>query len=373
MTPTATSKKPAVCLVSISLGTGGSDRSCAHLSQLLAAEGFEVHVAVLNDDIKFEYAGSLLNLGAYKKGNDSLLKRYRRMRILKAYLKNHQISFVIDHRAKNHFYREWFYKKFVYRSVQTIYVVHSHFLETYFGKTPDRFKALYQTNWATVTVSEAIKERLSETLQLRNLQCIPNAVNPHWKVAAKEPATIDNAPYILAYGRMHDAVKDYQFLIESYAASQLHKDGISLVLMGDGPSVPQLQLEVAKQQLKDWIQFLPAMPNPFPIVQRALCVTLTSRYEGFPMVLLEALSLGVPAVSLDIPSGPSEIMEHQKNGLLIPKREVSLFAEALRQVALNASLRNALQKNAAPSLARYAPENVAATWTKLLLHGPNSA
>ena len=78
MTLSATSKKPAVCLVAISLGTGGSDRSCAQLSQMLTAEGFEVHIAVLNDNVKFDYSGSLLNLGALKKGKDTLLKRFQR-------------------------------------------------------------------------------------------------------------------------------------------------------------------------------------------------------------------------------------------------------------------------------------------------------
>ena len=114
MTLSATSKKPAVCLVAISLGTGGSDRSCAQLSQMLTAEGFEVHIAVLNDNVKFDYSGSLLNLGALKKGKDTLLKRFQRMRVLKRYLKKHNIAHVIDHRAKNQFYREWFYKKFIY-------------------------------------------------------------------------------------------------------------------------------------------------------------------------------------------------------------------------------------------------------------------
>ncbi|MAT90862.1 MAG: hypothetical protein CMC35_09215 [Flavobacteriaceae bacterium] len=371
MTLSATSKKPAVCLVAISLGTGGSDRSCAQLSQMLTAEGFEVHIAVLNDNVKFDYSGSLLNLGALKKGKDTLLKRFQRMRVLKRYLKKHNIAHVIDHRAKNQFYREWFYKKFIYHGVKTIYVVHSHLLETYFGKTPDRFRALYQTNAATVTVSEAIKKTLQAKLQLRNLVCIPNAANPAWKALAKQTENPIATPYILSYGRMNDAVKDYRFLLESYAASKLYDEGIQLVLMGEGPSLPQLKQWVQTNGLEDAVQFIPPTTNPFPYVNDAICVTLTSRYEGFPMVLLEALSLEVPVVSLDIPSGPSEIIEHQKNGLLIQKREVSLFAEALRTVALDKELRLRFQRNAAASMARYAPAPIAAAWKKLLLHGPN--
>ncbi len=265
----------------------------------------------------------------------------------------------------------WFYKKFIYHGVKTIYVVHSHLLETYFGKTPDRFRALYQTNAATVTVSEAIKKTLQAKLQLRNLVCIPNAANPAWKALAKQTENPIATPYILSYGRMNDAVKDYRFLLESYAASKLYDEGIQLVLMGEGPSLPQLKQWVQTNGLEDAVQFIPPTTNPFPYVNDAICVTLTSRYEGFPMVLLEALSLEVPVVSLDIPSGPSEIIEHQKNGLLIQKREVSLFAEALRTVALDKELRLRFQRNAAASMARYAPAPIAAAWKKLLLHGPN--
>jgi glycosyltransferase involved in cell wall biosynthesis len=65
--------------------------------------------------------------------------------------------------------------------------------------------------------------------------------------------------------------------------------------------------------LMDYVEFLPHTHNPFQIVANAYFVVLTSRYEGFPMVLVEALSLGTPVVSVNCETGPIEIISNEEN------------------------------------------------------------
>ena len=78
MTQEPPGRKFKICLISISLAEGGAERSCAMLSRMLADSGHQVHLAVLNNHIDFEYSGSLFKVGADKKQGENALQRYRR-------------------------------------------------------------------------------------------------------------------------------------------------------------------------------------------------------------------------------------------------------------------------------------------------------
>jgi glycosyltransferase involved in cell wall biosynthesis len=355
-----------VCLVAISLGKGGADRSCALLSRMLHDQGFDVHIAILNDQIEFPYSGKLLNLGKLKSDKDSLLKRFLRLRKLKQYLKKEGITHVIDHRAKNNYKREVFYKNYVYKGIKTIYVVHSFKLETYFGSDPKEFKELYAGNFKNVAVSEGIKTRLQNELGLSNLVKIYNPIDSDWVEKAKEKVALPNKKYILSYGRIDDDVKDLSFLIRSYHESQLWKQQIKLVMMGEGKDEQKLKNLAEEFSLAEHIDLLPFTSNPFPFIANAHVVALTSKWEGFPMALVESLSLGIPVVSLDINSGPSEIIIHKKNGLLISEREPTVFASALRKIFNDEILYAECKTNAAASVSKFSKEIITETWTKLL-------
>jgi len=358
--------KIKVCLVAISLGKGGADRSCALLSEMLSEQGFEVHLAILNDTVVFNYNAKLFNLGKFKKGQDSFLKRFFRIKKLKRYLQKEGITHVIDHRPKNNYKRELFYKNYVYKGLQTIYVVHSFKTETYFGEQPVKMKEVYEGNLRTVTVSEAIKNKLATELSLFNTQCIYNPFDSAWKAKSEEEIFPIKQPFILSYGRIDDDVKDFSFLIRSYHHSELWKEGMRLVIMGEGKDKNKLKTLTEELTLIDYIDFLPFAANPFPYIAQAHVVALTSNWEGFPMVLVESLSLGIPVVSLDINSGPSEIIQHRKNGLLVAEREYPTFAGALRELFENPSLYATCKENAQASVSQFSKEVIAEAWTKLL-------
>ena len=365
----AVEKKFKICLVSISLAKGGLERSCAMLSQMLEAHGHEVHLVILNDEIDYPFSGKLLNLGKLKTENDTMVKRMLRFRKLRNYLKTEKFDVIIDHRPKNNFQRELFYSKYIYRELNKIYVVHSSKKTEYLTENPSAFSKIYKNNLINVAVSKHIETEILRKEGIENTITIHNAFNPEWENDGTElPEILQNKKYILSYGRLDDSIKDFSFLMAAFSQSKVWENNFHLVILGDGSDSQMLQKLAASKPCAKQILFLPFIKNPFKIIKNARCVTLTSKYEGFPMVLVESLSMGTPVVSLDIVSGPSEIVQHQKNGLLITERSLPLFAEALQNVCLDEALYETLKLHTKPSVEKFSMQNISEKWNQTLQH-----
>ena len=367
MTKPPKSAKIKVCLVATSLGRGGAERSCAMLSQMLDSLDFEVHIVILQDKVDQDYAGELLNLGKGKKVRDSLASRLLRIRKLKNYLNRNKIDFVIDHRPKNDSKKEAFYDRYVYKGIRRIYVVHSANKATYFSENEDRMTAIYAKNYATVAVSEYIEKALLNTAGIHNTTTIYNAFDASWtREIGSPPELLNEKKYLLWYGRIVDEIKDLRFLIDAYLSSEIWKTDFSLVIMGAGPDLEELKRYSAESKAAQDIIFLPHTDDPFPVISNARATLLTSRYEGFPMVLVESLSVGTPVVSLDIASGPSEIVVDGENGLLIAERSLPLFSEAIQRICKDDLLYERLSNTAKASVRQFSSDVIAVKWKKLL-------
>lgn len=353
-----------ICLVSISLAKGGAERSVAMCSQMLAAQGHDVHIAVLNDDVDYPFEGTLFNMGLIKDASGKKKSRLKRFIKLRKYLKNENFDIVIDHRPKNQYYRELFYAHYVYRSLKKCYVIHSSNIPEYFTHKTSAFVKVYNKNVRTVSVSDFITNEIAAKNGVNNGVTIHNAFNPKWADSEVKPEV--SGIYILSYGRLEETIKDFKFLMQSYEASLVWQENVSLVIMGNGPDETELKTYAQSLTCAASIKFLPFQNVPFAIVKGALCVTLTSKYEGFPMVLVESLAMGTPVVSLDIISGPSEIIKHRENGLLIKDRDVSKFGDALRLIVKDEALYLKLKQHTIPSVESFSMENIGAKWNKLL-------
>jgi glycosyltransferase involved in cell wall biosynthesis len=134
-------------------------------------------------------------------------------------------------------------------------------------------------------------------------------------------------PVILAVGRLKPQ-KDFSTLIQAFARVR-HTRPSRLLILGEGPERDALKTMVRELGLEEDVSLPGYVENPLAYMSRASLFVLSSRWEGLPTVLIEALYCGVPVISTDCPSGPREILADGQHGSLIPVQDVSALAEAI--------------------------------------------
>jgi glycosyltransferase involved in cell wall biosynthesis len=134
-------------------------------------------------------------------------------------------------------------------------------------------------------------------------------------------------PVLLAVGRLSPQ-KDFPTLIRAFSRVR-REHPARLLILGEGNERANLEGLVAELGLGDVVGLPGWVPNPYPYMVRAAAFVLSSRWEGLPSVLIEALYCGVPVIATDCPSGPVEILEGGKHGVLLPVGDVDALAQAI--------------------------------------------
>jgi glycosyltransferase involved in cell wall biosynthesis len=122
--------------------------------------------------------------------------------------------------------------------------------------------------------------------------------------------------------------KDFATLLRAFALV-LKRRPVRLLLLGDGPERKRLESLAAELGISAVVDFYGFVANPFPFIARSDLFVLSSAWEGFGNVLVEAMALGVPVVSTDCPSGPREILHDGTLGPLVAVADHTALAEAI--------------------------------------------
>lgn len=191
---------------------------------------------------------------------------------------------------------------------------------------------------------------------------IPNPVTPPPGTAPE--LVLPDRCWLVGVGRL-DPQKRFDVLIRAFAALAPRHPEWSLLLLGEGPERRGLEALVRGLDLADRVWLPGTVREIGPVLRQCRLFALTSRYEGFPNALCEAMACGLPAVSFDCPTGPAEIIRHGVDGLLVPDGDTAALEGALERLLGSEEERRRLAAHAPDVVARFDAGQVLAAWERL--------
>ena len=206
---------------------------------------------------------------------------------------------------------------------------------------------LYPSACRIVAITEGVKDDLAESFGLRreDIEVIHNPTDLILlREKAKEPAPELRSgpePVVLGIGRFVNQ-KGFVYLLRAMALVR-REMAARLVLVGDGPLRPLLEEEAQRLGMGDAVQFLGFQKNAVKYLSKASVFVFPSIYEALGLVLLEALSVGIPVVATRC-RGPLEIFQDEVNGLLVPVRDEKALSAAILRLLRDPGLRDRLSR-----------------------------
>ncbi len=165
-----------------------------------------------------------------------------------------------------------------------------------------------------------------------------------------------DSPIFLSAGRL-TRQKDFPTLLKAFQLVYTQRPDTRLVILGEGEDRNELEKLAEELEIQNAIDLPGFAKNPFAMIAKADAFILSSRWEGFGNVIVEALACGTPVISTDCPSGPAEILGNGKYGILVPVGDAQLLAQTMLKEVSTPTPRNMLQDRAKDfSIQKIVPE-----------------
>ncbi len=233
-----------------------------------------------------------------------------------------------------------------------------------FGRIWNALRLLaYLKAKSVVVQTQRAKEYFPRTLRSR-IVVIPNPVTPLLEVEESSQFSFQK-PFIATIGRLVEE-KGLDLLLHAFARLANSFPHWTLNVFGEGPLRINLEALRDKLGLSERIRFHGLIRNPYEVLNQADLFVLSSRTEGFPNSMLDAMACGLPVIATDCPSGPREIIHDGEDGLLVPTEDKEQLSMAMQRLMGNEADRRRLGNNARKISQRYTLERIMNLWEEVL-------
>lgn len=212
---------------------------------------------------------------------------------------------------------------------------------------------------AIAVLTNTDRDEYRQALPGVRIERIPNAVH-----SVDQPHSDQTGKIIVAAGRLY-AQKGFDLLLPAFAEVVKHYPDWQLRIFGTGPKKDRLRRQIERLRLYNNAFLMGRTDRLDEELTKASLFVLSSRFEGLPMVMIEAMTHALPVVSFDCPTGPADVITDGRDGLLIPPGDVEALGAALVRLVGDRETRIRMGAEAAKTVQEYAPEAVMPRWEAL--------
>jgi len=323
-------RKKNILFVIDSLGIGGAEKVILTLSEEFISKSYRVDIISCEDKIEFEIPMGISTHTIGFKKSFLMYTKYRKKlytKILELEEKNSQkFELILVNLQKSTKLMQNYQHKNIY------HIIHNTLSQSAFKKRTrlqiffkrKKLQKIYK-DLNIITVSLGVKDDLMHEIRVKpkSIKTIYNPIDKE-KISqlAIEANPIIDKKYIIHVGRFHSQ-KRHDILLKAYKESNIDA---KLVLVGEGSEKDEIVKLINQLDIEKKVILTGFIQNPYSIIKNASFLVLSSDYEGFGNVLVEALMLNTPVISTDCKSGPNEILIDELKDYLVPKNDIDTLA-----------------------------------------------
>ena len=225
-------------------------------------------------------------------------------------------------------------------------------------------RVLYPSARAVVVQTAGVSTWAQRIVGKESIHVIPNPISEQFLGIYGSVGTSGHCT-VVAMGRL-EPEKGFERLLAAFAKCAERHAEWTLRIVGEGTQRPQLRELAVELGLESRIKLDTVTKEPEKVLGDSDLFVLSSRYEGFPMVLLEAMACGLPVISFDCPSGPREIIRDGIDGILVPPDDVEALAKAMDSLMGAQKERQRLGGRAVEVKMRFGLPRVTEMWSEVL-------
>lgn len=321
-----------ILLANNELRGGGAEKVILTLINEFLVMKHEVHLIIFDNIIEVDIPNNLL-LHIIDNKN-KFIKIYKLKSLMKKLEQETRFDLVLSNLPETDYFMRKLNHQNIYFCIHTTlskaYIENKGFIKRF--KRKIRFNLLYK-NQNIITVSNGVKDDFLKNMKIKpkSIQTIYNPIN--FEIINKlssEGNVINEDNYIVHIGN-YGKVKCHELLLKAYKNSNLD---LKLVLIGK--NVKENTINIVKElNIEDKVVFTGYLKNPYNILKNAKLLIMSSSYEGFSMVLVEALALKTIPISTDCTSGPNEILIDELKDNLVPINNIKELSSKILEVINN--------------------------------------
>ena len=358
-----------------SMSSGGAERVTANLANHWAEQGWDISIVTLTTDSEDFYAllpainRISLNLAIDSKNVvSSIINNIKRILAVRKILKSIKPKIALGMMTSANVYLAL--AGYGLHDIRIIGSEHTHPPQMPLGRMWEFLrKHTYKYLDHLAVLTSETQDWIRKSTNAKQVTVIPNAIP--YPLTTQEPIFnpsnyLDNNNfYLIAVGRFGEE-KRFDLLIKAFSSISRQYHNLNLIILGEGQLRQSLQAQIKDLQLESRVLMPGRVGNVGDWYAAADIYIMTSRFEGFPNTLVEAMAYGLPAISFDCDTGPRDIIRHGVDGLLVPPNNIPELVLAIEKLIDDESLRKEMAEKAIEVRERFSMEKITQQWERII-------